>query len=101
MSHVTNISEGLNRLQVLQVVRKVEEVVILQSNIKGLDLFGGSAKAADSGVNIVFTCHKLVVLRVNLINDTFGVDTILEGLPVDRSVFLDVLLDVVEVEQRL
>jgi hypothetical protein len=36
---------------------------------------------------------------VDLINNTFGVDAVLEGLPVDRSVFLDVLLDVVVVEQ--
>ena len=59
----------------LGVVHEVEHEIVLHGDVKGLHLLGlGATGAADSVLNGVLSLHEGVVLGLDLVNDSWGVD---------------------------
>lgn len=100
LGHVTSIAHSLDLGQMSCVVHEVEHKVVLQGNIKGLQLFGSTTAAGNGTVDLVGGVHELYVLGFDLVNNAFSVDARLVAFPVDGSV-LALRPAVVKVENRL
>lgn len=83
--HFSSVAHGLELLKMLTVVGKVESVVPLHGNIEGLHLFGGVSAFGDSSINAILGLEELLVLGLDLINNTWSVNVVSVSVPVDGS----------------
>ena len=58
-------------------------VVILHEHVQFGDLLVLGSDLGDSSINMVFRSHEAVVLGLNFVNNTLGVNVVLEFVPVD------------------
>ena len=80
---VADVAHRLQLVQVLRVVHEVEHEVVLHGDIQSLHLLGVGAGPRNGRVDRVFSLHELLELRVDLVNDTWGVDVGAVSIPVD------------------
>ena len=80
---VANVAHSLELVQVLSVVHEVKHEVVLHGDVKSLHLLGLGASLGDGALNGVLSLHEGVVLGLDLVNDTWGVNVVSVGIPVD------------------
>jgi len=83
LAHITQVSQGLELLQVHGVVHEVQHKVVLHGDVEGLHLFGGVAALGDGALNSVVGIHECLVLGVDLVDNALGVNALLAAFPVD------------------
>ena len=100
--NVTNVAHRLELVQVLRVVHEVEHEVVLHGNVESLHLLRlGATCLADSALNSVFGFHEGLVLGLDLVDDTWGVDGITMSVPVNSLECRVGLIFVVVVQESL
>ena len=82
LSYISNISNHFQVLQVASKVGQVQEEVVSGGNFHFLHLFSLVADFLDTSLNAVLLLHELLVLGLQLVNNTIGVDLFLPIIPV-------------------
>lgn len=98
---VANISHGLELFKMGSVVHKVQHEIILHSDIKSLHFLGGVAQLGHSRVNSVLRLKELLVLGLDLVNNSSSVDGFSGRVEIDISNFSFDAGVVVEVKNGL
>ena len=83
-SNISDVPHCFKLIEMSRVVHKVKHEVVLHGNVKSLHLLGlGSTSLTDSAVDRVLGFHELVILGLNLVDNTWGVDVGTVAIPVD------------------
>ena len=99
---IADVAHRLELVQVLRVVNEVEHEVVLHRHIEGLHLLGLSASSsADGALDGVLGLHESVVLGLDFVNNTWGVDGVAMAVPIDSLQLLSRLVLVVVVKESL
>ena len=100
--HLLNIAHVPHRLQLIQVLRVVDEVeheVVLHGNVKSLHGLSLTTSPGDGRINAILRLHEALVLVLDLINNVWSVDVGAVSIPVDGPTSTASLLLVVVVEE--
>ena len=99
---IANVAHRLQLVQMLRVVNEVEHEVVLHGDVKSLHLLSLSAtSSADSAFHGVLGLHESLVLGLDLVDDTWGVDGVTVTIPIDVLEFSGALVLVVVIEESL
>ena len=83
LGNITDIVEGLNLVEVHQVVDHPQVVVVVHGNVEALHGFSASSKLADCTINTVLSLHELIVLGSDLFDDLRSMNIAGIRVPVD------------------
>ena len=85
LGNISDVGGCLNLIQVHEVVDHPELVVVVHGNVEGLHGLGPGSALGDSAVNLELSLHEIVVFGLDLLDNIWGVDVLLEGSPVNGS----------------
>ena len=71
---VADVVEGLDLIQVQQVVRHPKLIVVLHGSIKLLHELGPEAALGHSPIDLVLCFHEFIVLCLNFLNNIWGMN---------------------------
>ena len=97
--NIADVPHGLELVEVLGVVDKVEHEIVLHRNVEGLHGLGLAASPGDSTIDTVLRLHESLIFILDLINDVGRVDVGAMGIPVDVLARAASLLFVVIVKE--
>ena len=81
---IANVAHRIQLVQTLRAANEGEQEVVLHGDVKSLHLLSLSAtSSADSAFHGVLGLHESLVLGLDLVNDSWGVDRIAVTIPID------------------
>ena len=69
---IADIPHGLDLIKMLAIVDEVKHEVVLHGDIESLHLLSLSASLGDGRLDSVFGLHELVVLGLDVVDDSWG-----------------------------
>ena len=82
-SNISNIVEGLDLLKMHKVMNHPELVVVVHGNIKRLHSFGSGSALGNGALNLEFSSHEIGVFSLDLLDNIWGMDVLLNSIPVN------------------
>ena len=80
---ISNVVEGLDLLQMHEIVHHPELVVVVHGNIEGLHGLRSGSALGNGALNLEFSLHEICVFSLDLVDNIWGVDVLLESSPVN------------------
>ena len=82
-SNISDVVHGLDLLKMHEVVNHPELVVVVHGNIEGLHGLGSGSALGNGAFNLEFSSHEIGVFGLDLVDNIWGMDVLLESSPVN------------------
>jgi hypothetical protein len=82
-SNISNVGHGLDLLKMHKVMNHPELVVVVHGNIKRLHSLRSGSTLGNGAINLEFSSHEIGVFSLDLFDNIWGMDVLLNSSPVN------------------